>query len=312
MIGLLNDQELNLDVSFYLNTVFKCTSDEVTLNYLLGSTWLPVLSYLSCNSSNYIVSCSAVLPNNLKLITVQFTLPNRYIIGGLRVGLNGAGKKVSSTVTLQDLAFSQTLNRSGYMLGPDAHIALHLTKVINITSPLVNGNDDILTGIWTGSFMVNYYGSFITDTQYMNAYPETSRNVTLVISETPYYILNTQSPIARLPEIVYHDFLFITMIIGMFVLVFVIYEVLILPCFIVLIRRCKSNPGKKYRTDSSGRSTSDQNDLENPTSIPNKQENSEYKYNNATPRQRQIFPSNQYGNRNKQQVSSIWSRQAYI
>jgi hypothetical protein len=201
------------------------------------------------------------------------------------------------------------------MLGPDAQIALHLTKVINSTIPLVSGGDEILTGIWTGLFTVNYYDSFITDTEYMNAPPETSHNVTLIISETPYYILNTQSPIARLPEIIYHDFLFITMIIGMFVLVFVIYEVLILPCFTVLIRICKSNPGKKYRTDSSDQSTFDQNDLENPTSIPNKQENSEYKYNNAAPRQRQIFPSNQYGNRNKlnkQQLPSIWNRQAYI
>ena len=149
----------------------------------------------------------------------------------------------------------------------------------------------------------------------MNASPETSRNVTLTISETPHYILYTQSPIARLPEIVYHDFLFITMIIGMFVLVFVIYEVLILPCFVVLIRRCKSISGKNYRTDRSDRSTSDQDDLENPTSISRKEENSEYKYNNAAFRRRQRSTSNRYRNRNKrikQQVPSIWNRQEYI
>ncbi|CAF5038940.1 unnamed protein product, partial [Rotaria sp. Silwood1] len=140
------------------------------------------------------------------------------------MGLSAIGKKQSSTATLQDLGFSQTLNQSGRILATNVDMTLQLTKVINNTSPLVTGHDEVLSGIWIGSFLTNDKVSFITNTDYLNAAAKTSTILTLTISETPYYILNEQSPIARLPEIVYHDFLYISTIIGMFVLVFVIVE----------------------------------------------------------------------------------------
>ncbi|CAF2712645.1 unnamed protein product [Rotaria sp. Silwood2] len=317
MIDLLNDQAVNLDVSF-LNTVYNCTSDEVTLTYLLGATWLPVSPNRSCKLSSYIVSYSALLP--FRSITVQFTLPNIYTIGGLRVGLSAPGKKETSTITLQDLGFSQTFNQSGHMLGQDARIALQLTKVINSTSPLVKGEDDILSGIWIGSFTVNYYESFMTDTDYLNAPPKTSTNLILVISETPYYIQNEQSPIARLPEMIYHDFLFITMIIGMFVLIFVIVEVMILPCVASLIRKCTRNADDKYRTDSSRQSVSAHDNAANSIYHSNRQESRELKHNSAIVDnvalfQRQKYTLNQYANRSEddtQQLPPMWNRQAYL
>jgi hypothetical protein len=317
MIDLLNNQAVNLNVAF-INTIYNCTSDAVTLTYLLGATWLTVTPNLFCNSLSYIVSYSTLLP--FRPITVKFTLPSIYKIGGLRVGLSGPGISQSSTATLQDLGFSQTFYQSGRMLGQDANIALQLTKVINSTSPLVNGGDEILSGIWIGSFSVNYYESFVTDTDYLNTPPETSTTLTLVISETPYYILNEQSPIARLPEIIYHDFLFTTMIIGMFVLIFVIIDVMILPCSTFLIRKCRRNSGEKYREDGSRRSRSAPDDLENPTSHSNKQEYSEQKpnndiFNNIIPVQRQTFNSNQYANRNeddRQQLPPTWHREVYL
>ncbi|CAF4686130.1 unnamed protein product, partial [Rotaria sp. Silwood1] len=289
MMGLLNDQEVNLNVSF-LNTVYNCTSDAVTLTYLLGTTWIPVSPDPFCVSSSYTVSYNARLP--FRSITVQLTLPNTYPIGGLRIGLSAPGKNKSSTATLQDLSFSQTFNQSGRLLGQDARITLQVTKVINTTNPLVNGDDEVLSGIWIGSFSVNYDESFMTDTDYLNAPPKTSTILTLTISETPYYILNEQSPIARLPEIIYHDFLYITMIIGMFVLIFVIVEVMILPCVGSLIRKCSRNADDKYRTDSSRQSVSDHDNAENSIYHSNGQQSSKQNHNsvminNVTSPQRQ-------------------------
>ncbi|CAF1107187.1 unnamed protein product [Rotaria sordida] len=236
------------------------------------------------------------------LITVQFTLPNSYTIGGVRIGLSAPGKNKSSTAILQDLGFSQTFNQSGGILGQDVRITLQLTKVINNTNPLITGDDEALSGIWIGSFLVNYDESFMTNTSYLNAPPKTSTNLTLTISETPYYILNEQSPIARLPEIIYHDFLYITMIIGMFVLIFVIAEVMILPCVSWLILKCRRNAGDKYRTDSTRQSVSSHNNAENSTSHSNRQESREHMYdfaivNNVTSLQRQQYTLNQYANR---------------
>ena len=203
IVDLLNDQPFYLNVAF-LNTVYTCTSDAITVSYFLGTSWLPISTDLTCNSANNVLSYSALLP--FKSISVRFYLPNIYTIGGLRIGLSGAGQAKSSATTLKDLGFSQIFSQNRRMVGQDANIALELTKVINATSPLVNGDDNIFSGIWIGSFAVNYYESFYTDSDYLTASPEPSTNITLVISETSYYILNQQDPIARLPEIIFHAF----------------------------------------------------------------------------------------------------------
>ena len=318
MIDLLDNQIVNLDVSF-LNTIYTCiTSDVVTLTYLLGSTWRSVSPDPTCTSLNYIVSYSAVLP--FRLITVQYTLPNTYIIGGLRIGLNAPGQNKSSTIMLQDLGFSQVLNQSGRMLGQNAYITLQLTKVINSTSPLVSGNDEVLSGIWAGSFTLNYYESFMTDTEYLIVAPQTSTKLTLVISETSYFILNEQKPIARLPEIVFHDFLFITMIIGMFVLIFIIIEVLILPCAKFLIRRCRSKDDDKQRKGDSRRPNAADDDLENSSSYSTKPAHIKKKLNIATVNdsgalQEQSFTSIQSANRSENgghQWSPTWKHEAFL
>ncbi|CAF4337965.1 unnamed protein product, partial [Adineta steineri] len=145
IVDLLNNQPVNLNVAF-LNTAYNCTSDTITLTYLLGKIWMPITTSISCNSSNYILSYNVLLP--YREITIQFNLPNIYTIGGLRIGLSAPGQIQSSTVTLQDLDFSQTFSQSGRMLGQDANIVLSLTKVINDTSSLNVGDNDTYSGLW--------------------------------------------------------------------------------------------------------------------------------------------------------------------
>ncbi|CAF0836941.1 unnamed protein product [Adineta steineri] len=247
IVDLLNNQPVNLNVAF-LNTAYNCTSDTITLTYLLGKIWMPITTSISCNSSNYILSYNVLLP--YREITIQFNLPNIYTIGGLRIGLSALGQIQSSTVTLQDLDFSQTFSQSGRMLGQDANIALSLTKVINDTSSLNVGDNDTYSGLWIGSFSMNYYESFFADADYLNAPVARSTNLTITISETSYYILNQQSPIARLPILIYHCFLFTTTVVGSFTFIFVISNLMILPVSALLVRKCKSKFVKNNRVSS--------------------------------------------------------------
>ena len=310
MIKMLNDQEVNLDIAL-INTLYNCTSDEATLTFLSGAELLPV-PIDRCNPSNYIVSYSARLP--YRLTAVRFTLPNIRTVGGLRIGLRAPGSSKSSRITLRDLAFSNTFYQNGRILGPDASINVQLTKLINSTSPLVSGSDDILSGIWTGSLTINYNESFISDADYLTSplNSDMGTRLVIVISETPYYILNEQSPIARLPEIIYHDFLFITMIIGMFVLIFVITEVIILPCFTSLIRKYQRKSSEKYRTTGSRRSSSSLDNLPNSTFSLNKRESISQGHINVTSIQKATFTSNEHANHrhNDEQMTSY--REAYL
>jgi hypothetical protein len=158
-------------------------------------------------------------------------------------------------MTLRDLGFSQTFSQNERMLGQNANIALQLTKVINDTTPLDTDGDDTLSGLWIGSFTINYYESFFADSNYLYAPAAASTNLTLTISETPYYILNLEEPIARLPEIIFHNFLFTTMIIELFGLVFLIFKLGIIPLLVFFIRKWKPDFGKNKYEDSSHRSS---------------------------------------------------------
>jgi hypothetical protein len=273
MIDLLNDQEFNLNVAF-INTVYNCTSNPITLVYLLGTKWLPISTNLSCNSSNYILSISALLP--FRPITVKFNLPNIYTIGGLRIGLSAPGEVKSATMTLQDLGFSQTFSQNGRMLGQNANIALQLTKVINDTTPLDTEGDDILSGLWIGLFTINYYESFFADSDYLYAPAVTPTNLTLTISETPYYILNLEEPIAKLPEIIFHNFLFTTMIIELFALGFLIFKLGIIPLLVFFIRKWKPDFDKNNDADSSHRSSVADSGHENLKSSSNEQKSGQH------------------------------------
>ena len=312
IINLLDDQIVNLDVAF-INTIYNCASDRFTLTFFSGANFLPISLNPSCNSSNYIVSYSVLLP--FRLITVQFTLPSINTIGGLRIGLSALGNNESTTATLQDLAFSHAFNKTGRVLGIDASITLQLTKVINSSSPLVSGDDEILSGIWTGSFATNYYESFITDEQYLNlSLNDTDTQLTLIIAETPYYILNEQSPVARLPEIIYHDFLFITMIIGMFVLIFVIIEVLVLPCITFLTQKCRRDSTDRHRKDSDRRSSDSHERSQNSISHLDEKESTEHKRFNVIVNNT-ASASNNHTDRDgndRQQLSPVWNHQAYL
>jgi hypothetical protein len=115
-----------------------------------------------------------------------------------------------------------------------------------------------------------------------------------------------QTPIARLPEIIFHNFLFTIMIIEMFAFVFLLFKLIILPISLFFIRKWKPTFGKISPVDNSisSESSSIQYDLESTTSGLNKQENNEHQHNdfiasNATPFEKQMSTLNHDANHNE-------------
>ncbi len=72
---------------------------------------------------------------------------------------------------------------------------------------------------------------FITADNYVMSANLTSMTLTIVISETPYYIKNTQSPIAKEPEIIFHTLLFAFLCLEICAMIFLICELFLLPLF---------------------------------------------------------------------------------
>ena len=127
------------------------------------------------------------------------------------MGLSEPGETDSEAgLTLKELNFSQTFSQIAMMLGQAVNVNLQLTKVINQTLPLVNDDLEEFDGLWIGLFTINYYDSFVGETDYMLSTITVSTSTILImtITETAYYILNVEQPIANLAEVIFHNLLF--------------------------------------------------------------------------------------------------------
>lgn len=72
---------------------------------------------------------------------------------------------------------------------------------------------------------------FITADSYVTSANLTSITLTIDITETSYYIENTQSPIAKQPEVMFRTLLFAFLTLEISALVFVICKLLLIPLY---------------------------------------------------------------------------------
>ena len=96
---------------------------------------------------------------------------------------------------------------------------------------------------------------FIDAARYSTTANLSSTTLTLAISETPFYIKNVQSPIAKKPEVLFRTLLFSFLCLEMFAMTFLVAKLIILPAFHKLhelySRRGKSvvRPADSLKTD---------------------------------------------------------------
>jgi len=223
---LLDAQSLTLYIEF-VNTLFKCTDVTATQ---LKDTRLD-LTISSCNDNDNTVSIALVLPSHG--MNIQIILADKNTIGGLHMRLEGPGAEeenetLEAIYTLVDLDFAQTFSVSGRLLTQQPSCTLQLTKVINQTYPLSEGGMTQFNGIWLPSFSANLDQMFVDESEYMHA---TSSNtiLSIVISETPYYMQNIQKPITDEAELIFTNILFTIVCFEIFGLGFLLFKLIILP-----------------------------------------------------------------------------------
>jgi hypothetical protein len=64
---------------------------------------------------------------------------------------------------------------------------------------------------------------FLTQDQYVRS-TSTLTILTVVVSETAYYVKNLQQPIAQRSEIIFHNLLFTELLLGLFSLMIIMYK----------------------------------------------------------------------------------------
>jgi hypothetical protein len=108
---------------------------------------------------------------------------------------------------------------------------MQMTKVINRTEGLSSDDPNLYSGIWIPTITVkslNDRAAYTQRGQYLR-YLVSQQIVLLEISETQFFIRNTQEPIARAGEILFHNILFSTVCLELFGLAFLIFKLALLP-----------------------------------------------------------------------------------
>jgi hypothetical protein len=224
----LNDQQFTLNIDF-INTLVNC--DAISIAAQFGLTW-STIRWLNCNNVNSILTLSIPLP--YQHISVQVYLADTKTMGAIRIGLSGPGNQ-NGSYTLQELAFHQSFSKTGYILSRTLPVSIVMTKVINETKPM-QGEQSEFGGIYIPTFTADMNSLFISNDQYVSC-SLTLTTLTIIISETPYYVKNLQEPIVRQSELIFRNLLFTIVCLEIFGLVFLTHKLVFKPLFFAIVKK---------------------------------------------------------------------------
>ena len=231
ILNALDQQTFILQLDL-VNTALACL--KVSILKVVGPFTYP-LSNMTCNVVNGTVSIRALLPQHK--ITVRAFLDDIQLVGGVRLGLFGHGK-VTDAYALQELNFNRAIfSDSSATLGHKATIKMELTKVINETEPLFDG-DSTFEGIWFPTFTYDMNEMFIDADRYATSAVALSKTLTISIGQTSYYIKNVQSPIAKRPEVIFRTLLFASLCLELCAMCFLIVKLFIVPAYLKIQEKC--------------------------------------------------------------------------
>jgi hypothetical protein len=251
IFDLLDQQQFTLQLDL-LSTVASCRT--FTAWQILGAS-TKSLPLVSCFDSDGILSANISLP--YQGVTIQFILLDIQVVGAVRVGLEGQERE-NGAYALGKLDFRQTFYvDSDRTLGQAATVNLQLTKVYRLgceyfffhyfLSKAINETDSIsssgsvFSGLWYPTFTVDKNQMFISDETYRTSTQESHTTLTIIISETSFFIKNRQSPIAKQPEVVFHNLLFTIVCLEIFGLIFLFFKLALFPIGHAFIKHCHRN-----------------------------------------------------------------------
>lgn len=205
---MLDEQKITLTAHF-VSTAFLC--DHVTMKEILDREQQVPSNNFNCSYDKEIsiLSVSTQLPQHL--ITMQFDLVGPYFIGGLRICFSGLPNiEDDGKYTLQELHFCQLLYTDNETLTINPTINVKMTKVINRTVGYTVNDAMSFGGIWIPTLTVSTLSDVLLFGENGEYIRYLSDRVTLVvdITESEFFVKNTQEPIARHNEIILHTILF--------------------------------------------------------------------------------------------------------
>ncbi|CAF2751609.1 unnamed protein product [Rotaria sp. Silwood2] len=228
IFNMLDMQEFTMTVNF-LQTGYNC--DDVTAQENIG-TYSVLIPRTNCTVQSDNATLTVVYRVPYHQMTIQINLTGSSYIGGVFICLGGSRSSSNdSTYVVQNLDYCQLFFTSDQTLSQTTEINFALTKVINRTESLDYSDSTNYSGIWIPT---STHGSLSDRVVYLQQgaylrYLSTQHTLIISFSETEFYVINKQEPIARMGEVLFHNILFTTTIIGIFALAFLLFKLTFMP-----------------------------------------------------------------------------------
>jgi hypothetical protein len=200
----------------------------------------------SCYQSSGTLYVGADLP--VQKMTLKLELYGNHTVAAVRCGITAPQLYSIDNVAL-GLNFSKRFNKSSQCLAQNALINLDLTKVNNITEGLIDSGISKFSAVWTPTFTFDINQMFVSCDKPVNG-SIGQRNLTtlsIVLGETPFFVKNTQKPIARRSEIIFHTFLFIGACIDLLAMIFLLLKLWFFPLMRFFLKKLLRSSGWLYR-----------------------------------------------------------------
>ena len=153
---------------------------------------------------------------------------------------------------LEALTFCQFSFTANQMLAQTSIVQFELTRIINRTAGLSTSDSITYSGLWHPMSIVQTLSDdlfFEMQGEHLR-YLSAQANIIVQLSGTPFYVKNTQDPIARRTEIIiFHNILFTTVALELFGLVFLIFKLIFLPLFSLVYQNSMQNRVGPYDDD---------------------------------------------------------------
>ena len=142
---------------------------------------------------------------------------------------------------VQDVDYCQLFSTFNETIGQTVKINFAMTKVINRTESLSYDGITIYSGIWipTATHGILDHHLSYSEREAFLRYLSTQHRIIISFSETEFYVINQQAPIARKNEVLFHNILFATTAIGLFALGFLLFKLILMPIIKAIMKHEK-------------------------------------------------------------------------
>ncbi|CAF0830532.1 unnamed protein product [Adineta steineri] len=241
IFDMLDSQNFTLEINF-VQTGFTCNDVFAQTNF---GSYAVFFSLTNCilQPDNATLTVSISMPYHL--MNIQLNLTGQSYIGGVYICLMGDNSTSNDSLnTVQQLKFCQLFSTDNQTISQNTEISFILTKTINITDPLDYNSASVYSGIWIPTSTYALLSDFLAYNQQGDyiRYLGTQHTLTIIFSETQFYVVNEQQPIVRRNEMIFHGVLFTTTILGLFALGFLVLKLTLITALKWIINRIIQRP----------------------------------------------------------------------